>query len=140
FGYTSTLYDAIGKLHGMAGIGSANLNAYQWAEMYQQVIKVMGNGAVAGFGTDTDGLALGMPPRAGSFVRYDDSLPRSSLGTAWWDYNKYGVAHYGMLADFLKDARTAPKGADLVDDNLMYGADYFLQTWKKGDLEKNNLH
>jgi len=41
-----------------------------------------------------------------------------------------------MLPDFLADARTAPNGANLVDNNLMYGADYFFQTWKKCEALK----
>jgi hypothetical protein len=96
--------------------------------------------AVAGFGTDTEGLALGMPPRSGSSVQYDNSkFPMSTLGTLSWDYNVGGVAHYGMLPDFLKDVRTAPGGDALIDDNLMFGADYFLQTWRKCEAEKTNV-
>jgi microsomal dipeptidase-like Zn-dependent dipeptidase len=135
---TAAHYAEIGKLHGMAGVGSSGTDAYAWADAYRQVIAAMGNGAVAGFGTDTDGMAMGMKPRKGSAVRYDDGFPRSVLGNKWWDYNKDGVAHYGMLPDFLKDVETAPakgpgnlSGKQLVDDNLMYGADYFVQTWSK---------
>ena len=128
-------YREIALLHGMAGVGSAGLNSYQWLEMYQQVVQTT-NGAVAGLGTDTDGLALGMPPRSASSVPYDDSFPRSSLGTKWWNYNTDGVAHYGMLADFVKDARTSPSLGFLIDNNLMFGADYFLQTWKKCETLK----
>ncbi len=143
---TAAHYEDIGKLHGMAGIGSAGVDAYTWAEQYRQAIGAMGNGAIAGFGTDTDGLAMGMPHRAGSSVRYDDAFPRSTLGTQWWNYNKDGVAHYGMLTDFLKDVRTAPasgpgalNGADLVDNHLMFGADYFVQTWKKCEELKTKV-
>jgi microsomal dipeptidase-like Zn-dependent dipeptidase len=137
----AALYAEIGKLHGMAGIGSVGLDAYQWTAMYQKVLSVMGNGAVAGFGTDTDGIAMGMPPRPGSSLssQYSDSFPRSSLGTKWWNYDSDGVAHYGMLPDFLKDVRTAPGGAALVDDNLMFGADYFLQTWKECEALKQSV-
>jgi hypothetical protein len=50
-------YKAIAQLHGMAGVGSGNLDAFQWAEMYEQVIQAMQVGAhtgvtvSAGFGT-----------------------------------------------------------------------------------------
>src|SRR5208337_4995400 len=80
-------YQEIGALHGMAGIGSADLNAYQWTDMYQHATAAMGNptaansGAIGGFGTDTDGLAMGMPPRPGSRVQYSKSFPISSSGT-----------------------------------------------------------
>jgi microsomal dipeptidase-like Zn-dependent dipeptidase len=63
-------YTTIGTLHGMAGVGSGGLNAQMWLWLYNQVIAAMaGNGGgsfVGGFGTDTNGFALGMPPRLGS--------------------------------------------------------------------------
>jgi hypothetical protein len=71
------------------------------------------------------------PPRKGSAVHYSDSFPRSRLGTKIWDYKHDGVAHYGMLPDFLEDARTLPNGKEVVDQGMMLGADYFLETWKK---------
>jgi hypothetical protein len=137
----SMLYGEIARLHGMPGIGSADLDAYQWVAMCQKVLSAMGSDAVAGFGTDTDGLAPGMPPRAGSSLstQYNDSFPRSSLGTKWWNYDSDGVVHYGMLPDFLKDARTAPGEAALIDNNFMFGADYFLQTWKKCEALGGNV-
>ena len=104
---TSANYAAIGKLHGMAGIGISSLDAQQFVTKYQAVTTDMGPGAVAGFGTDTNGLAVGMPPRTGSAVHYSDAFPRSRLGTRTWDYNHQdghgGVAHYGMLPDYLED-------------------------------------
>jgi microsomal dipeptidase-like Zn-dependent dipeptidase len=136
---TANQYAAIGRLHGMAGIGSCSNNAAQWIGMYQGVLQSMGANACCGFGTDTDGVQPGMPPRPGSTVHYDDSFPRSSLGTKSWDYNKDGVAHYGMLPDFLRDVGALPSG-NLVTNNLMSGADYFLQTWKKSELEKTKVN
>jgi len=64
-------------------------------------------------------------------VSYDDNFPRSAAGTRWFNYNSDGVAHYGMLNDFVRDARTMPGGAELIDNNLMAGAEYFLETWKR---------
>jgi hypothetical protein len=63
-------------------------------------------------------------------VVYDDFLRRSQLGTKIWDYNVDGVAHYGMLPDFLRAVRYAPLGDEIVDNNLVYGAEYFAETWK----------
>jgi hypothetical protein len=105
-------------------------------------------GAVGGFGTDTDGMAMFMPPRAGSSVHthYNDAFPMSSAGTRTWNYDKDGVAHYGMLPDFLVDVRSAPAsgpgtltGAQLIENSLMLGADYFLQTWKKCEQLKSQV-
>ena len=66
--------------------------------------------------------------------------PSKGPGTTW-DYNVDGVAHYGMFADFLRDVRTLPAsavmtGAQIVDDQMMYAADYFYQTWRKADAQK----
>jgi hypothetical protein len=51
----------------------------------------------------------------------------NSLGTHTWNYNSDGVAHYGMLFDFLQDVRTVPGGNELVDNNVMFGAEYLLR-------------
>lgn len=179
-------YKQIAQLHGMAGVGSAGINANQWLAMYQQVLIAMGAGAIAGFGTDLNGMEIGMPPNPNieqdgptnpqytaclkrlcgnprcmnaaeascaakyppkpgcvancghTKVQYSSSFPMSSLGTKLWDYNTTGVAHYGMLADFLYDVKNVSGGAHVVNDNLMYGADYFLQTWKKCEALKDH--
>jgi hypothetical protein len=194
-------YAKIGSLHGMAGVGSGGLDAEQWLKLYNQVIQAMGGGnIVGGFGTDTNGLTLGMPPRrraAGrpprqvpgpqfqdyqqcmtsckldcqakgdnpgptlttclswcdvncrnafpnafvndpgspGAVQYNADFPKSSDGNAVWDYNRDGVAHYGMLWDFLQDVRTLPGGADMVDNHFMYGADYFYHTWQIAETQ-----
>jgi hypothetical protein len=206
---TAEQYARLGRLHGMAGVGSANLNAATWSFLYNQVVFAMGGlknrnvlpgvgGPIisAGFGTDTNGLALGMPPRCGlvqnpllpacinneckctgpagdyvggkvgcekncgqrcgaqyppvmsctggtnAVVRYDyTNFPISTEPGGYnWDYNTVGVAHYGMLADFIEDVKLLPNqapnlpysmdGMTLVNYNLMNGAQYFLDTWK----------
>jgi hypothetical protein len=68
----------------------------------------------------------------------------STLGNKSWDYNTAGVAHYGMLADFLQDVqRNYGTNGGAVYDNVMSGADYFLQTWKiceAGGVRPTPLH
>jgi hypothetical protein len=49
-----------------------------------------------------------------------------------------------MLADFVKDVRTANanqamSGKDLVDNHLLHSADYFYRMWKKVDAQKSNV-
>jgi uncharacterized repeat protein (TIGR01451 family) len=75
-------------------------------------------------------LNAGVPP-----------LARSTTGSKTWDYNIDGVAHYGMFVDFLRDVRTwnvngAMPGRQIVDDQMMYGADYFYRMWLKADTQK----
>ncbi|HLW51347.1 MAG TPA: membrane dipeptidase [Candidatus Angelobacter sp.] len=126
-------YATIGRLHGMAGVGSGGLNAVQWLALYNRVMQAMGGGSVVGgFGTDTDGFAPGMKAR-GSSLQYTAAFPASRDGTKTWNYNHDGVAHYGMLWDFLQDVRTLPGGAAMVDGNFMYGADYFFHTWQAAE-------
>lgn len=176
-------YLAIGKLHGMAGVGSGGIDAASWLVFYNRIIQAMGGGSiVAGFGTDTNGFALGMPPRIGygfvqctadclcesdllgaqkaaclnalprckascaeqypnhtngaaegaSTVAYTSAFLRSTDGTKTWDYNRDGVAHYGMLPDFLQDVKSLPGGAPVVA-GFMTGADYFYRTWKTAE-------
>jgi microsomal dipeptidase-like Zn-dependent dipeptidase len=136
---TSANYAEIGKLHGMAGVGTVGVDAQSFVTMYGKVTQAMGKGAIAGFGTDTNGLQPGMPPRRGSAVHYTDAFPKSRLGTRVWDYNSDGVAHYGMLPDFLEDARSLPNGKEVVDHGMMFGADYFLETWKKCEELKSSV-
>lgn len=145
---TAAQYRRLAATQGMAGIGTSGLNAHDWVRQYRAVVRAMGSGAVAAFGTDTNGLALGMPPRlkAGaaprtllnplglqpqSSIAYGPASPKSRLGTRAWDYNWDGVAHYGMLKEFLQDARTAEGGGEVVDDLLMGGAEAFLHMWQK---------
>ena len=76
---------------------------------------------------------------AGAIIHYSDAYPRSSLGTRWFDYNIDGVAHYGMLPEFFLDVNNAPNGSNLLKNNLIYGADYFLQTWKICEAKKAHI-
>jgi len=75
-----------------------------------------------------------------SNVSYTAPLPpMSSLGNQKWDYNQVGVAHYGMIPDFLADVATlptatpgGPTGADVVAQ-LNWGAQYFYLTWRRAE-------
>lgn len=195
--YDMTLeqYAMIGSLHGMAGVGSGEMDAWAWADKFRAVIAATGAQAAA-FGTDTNGLVKGNPPdtevmaqletlsfqecvahdsaecdftgpkgAAAQCLRtvtnncrsrfpptttcvrncghpqivYDATFPRSTLGTRTWDYNTQGMAHYGMLPEFVQDARNARGGAELIDQHLMTGADYFLKTWQKSDALKTQV-
>jgi hypothetical protein len=73
------------------------------------------------------------------------ALGRSTTGNRTWDYNFDGVAHYGMFVDFLRDVRMwnplppAMNGRQIVDDQMMYGADYFYRMWQKADTQKTRV-
>lgn len=157
----------IAKLHGMFGLGTDGVHAYSWSRQYQAAMSYMGymknnayrNGAIA-FGTDLNGLVKGPPPGNAATqnrVVYDAAWPMSEFtGTAKkWNYNTDGVAHYGMLPDFLLDVRTSPvnlnlgrdpsgrpygvTGADLVDNHLQRSADYFWRMWERCETQKSKV-
>jgi len=119
----------------------------------------LGAGFVA-LGTDANSLVkTPVPPMLdpGGPIRFADiynasnplnagvpPLARSSTGTRTWDYNTDGVAHYGMFVDFLRDVRhfSLPglmPGREMVDDQMMYGADYFYRMWLKADTQKTRV-
>ena len=193
---TATQYQRIANLHGMIGVGSSNLDAFTWFNLYNNIISPFTPGMVGAFGTDTDGFATGMPPRVGNqiitipnaarqsciancqstycgtnasysnskptcsskepmceatckannpptvttcthcnlppmpAVQYDNSFLPPSEGNRTWNYNTDGVVHYGMLADFLRDVASFQGGADWLNNQFMFGADYFYHTWQ----------
>ncbi len=156
----------ISRLHGMFGLGTDGVHASQWALNYQSAMEKMGylnsgianyqNGAIS-FGTDLNGLVKGpVPGGPQNRVVYDASFPPSSVtGSAkTWNYNSEGVAHYGMLSDFLHDVHTMPAnnhingqgvptgitGADLVDQHLFRSADYFWHMWERCEAQSANVH
>jgi hypothetical protein len=161
---TRSQMQRISKLHGMLGLGSDGVSRSAWASQYQTAMNIMGyqsrdttkaiyrDGAIS-FGTDLNGLVKGPMPGGGNRVVYDASFPKSSSGSKSWDYNTDGVVHYGMLADFVRDVRTAPSnnwtgpggvplgvnGAELVDNHLNASANYFWQMWVQIEARKGNV-
>jgi microsomal dipeptidase-like Zn-dependent dipeptidase len=161
---TERQLERLSKLHGMFGLGSDGAHAYAWARLYQTAMIKMGyqnadplkanylNGAVS-FGTDLNGLVKGPMPGGGNRVVYDASFQMSRTVGKSWNYNTEGVAHYGMLADFVKDVRTAPSngymaagsvplgvvGAELVDSHLFRSANYFWQMWERIEARKASI-
>jgi microsomal dipeptidase-like Zn-dependent dipeptidase len=155
--------ERISKLHGMFGLGSDGVDRSGWANQYQNAMTVMGypnsdtskaiyrNGAIS-FGSDLNGLVKGPMPGGGDRVKYG-AFAKSTSGSKSWDYNTEGVAHYGMMADFVVDLRTAASneytgaegiplgvnGAELVDNHLNRSANYFWQMWVLAEARKGNV-
>jgi microsomal dipeptidase-like Zn-dependent dipeptidase len=136
---TPQQYGRIAKLGGMAGVGTAGRDAYTWLQLYGMVVQQMHQQSEA-LGTDLNGLVKGMPPRRGSQISYSPFFPKSSLGARQWDYNRDGVPHYGMIPEFLMDAKTGTNGTYLIDKNLMYGAETFFEAWQKCENQKGNVN
>ncbi len=136
-------YAQIGLLHGMAGIGSAKADAGVWLNTFQATLGAMvpTNAPAGAFGTDADGMEFMMPPRQGSNVNPAlppapfPALPPATDGAKTWDYNRDGVAHYGLLPDYLQDVATLPGGQAAVQ-RMFGGAEYFYETWLLAEHDK----
>jgi len=152
--------ERIGKLGGMFGLGSDAANASKYVETYllasdgSQYLKGIGSGRVA-FGTDLNGMVRGPRPgvtldsySAQSLVNfnqqvkachdriYNSSFVMSETGDKKWDYCMDGVAHYGMLADFLKDLYGQKDTFGINQGNylrtdIMQNAEMFARMWEK---------
>ncbi len=93
-------------------------------------------GVAYGYGTDMNGFGGTPAPPADDaqkitypFTSVDGGavLDRQRTGERVWDYNTEGVAHYGMVPDWIESLRRTA-GSALTDD-LMAGAQSYLDTW-----------
>ncbi|MET0402367.1 MAG: membrane dipeptidase [Cystobacter sp.] len=124
-----------------------------WAQAYLYLTQQV-SGMPVGFGTDFNGLA-GLPgPRFGgeachggssalqvARTRYPLSiavensptkLERSTVGNKVFDINEDGLAHVGLLPDFIADLhRQGLRSQDL--DPLMNSAEGYLQVWERAE-------
>lgn len=131
----------IAKLNGMVGVGCEDATAEDFLKNYANVHYLMTTGgnlnAVPGIGTDINGLVKGPKARPGSNVRYDSAFPKCRTGNKSWDYNQEGVAHYGLMADFVKDMQSINK--TYTDNYFMKSAEYFTQMWEKCERQKSRV-
>ncbi len=146
--------EELGNLGGMFGLGSDAAKADEFIKTYHtasagafRVTTGIGAGRVA-FGTDLNGLVRGpqppvtLDPNKPDIVKvtqqltgctqriYDSSFVMSKTGDKEWNYCGAGVAHYGMLADFLKDIFTQTDG-DYVQTHIMENAEMFARMWER---------
>jgi microsomal dipeptidase-like Zn-dependent dipeptidase len=90
-------------------------------------------GKAYAFGTDMNGVGGTPAPRHGNvtypFTSFDGGsvLQRQTTGQRTWDVNTDGVAHYGLVPDWIEDIRLVG-GQDVVD-SLAGGAQMYLDTW-----------
>src|SRR5580658_2771908 len=127
---TAVQYQTIGKLHGMAGVGGANSTDEGWLAFYRDIAAQFGRTDGIGFGTDADGVSpLMAPPPGGPRFAYSNNFLPSTMGTRTWDYNDAGVAHYGLIADFVHGFAALDGGAAVASE-IQTGAQFFDDTWK----------
>jgi hypothetical protein len=53
-----------------------------------------------------------------------------------WDYLTEGVAHYGLIADFLRDVK---QRSPQTHENLMNSAEHFARKWEKAERQRTSV-
>lgn len=119
----------------------------QWLNEYQEVSALMGGRPVA-LGTDINGFAPQIPLSLASLpdpitVAVDHSadapeavrnalrpLGKSTVGGRIFDFAADGIAHYGMIPDFVQAVALQPSGAESVA-KLFQSAEAVLQMWDR---------
>src|SRR4051794_10465800 len=92
-----------------------------------------------GYGADLGGLSHQPDPQRGDgqltypFKSIDGSVTfqRQKTGERTFDYNKDGVAHYGLYADWFADLRRI--GGQQLAQDLWDGAEAYLEMWERAD-------
>jgi microsomal dipeptidase-like Zn-dependent dipeptidase len=149
---------------GILGLGTGSskeepTSMAKWLDYYLEVAKV---GPVA-LGSDLNGMAeqvdivespLNYPTEAirnadWSTTRRTQSLPMFQLGMKQFDIRRDGVAHIGMLPDFLAVVRERTRyastnaerneGVRLVDQ-VFHSAHDFIATWEKASLAASSVN
>lgn len=145
----------LGPVRGIGGSeagGAPRTRSYDtsesWVKAYDHVVDRLGLSGV-GLGTDFNGF-YGQPgPRfagatlspltdAGRPIRYgQDILPRAAkaieralVGKRSFDHNVDGLAHYGMIPDFLVDVAIQRGGWDRVEP-LFRSAEAVIELWQR---------
>ena len=127
----------IADLGGVFGVGTADTDSQNFITSFEAVWLAMGTKPAVAIGTDVNGmepLPKVLPGlNSGDFY---NGFPRSTTGSRAWDYTSEGVAHYGLMADFMRDVN---KKNPTVYENLMNSAEHFARMWEKAEKQKASV-
>ncbi len=132
----------VAQLGGLFGVGTTDSEEHHtdspafihsFNEVWLTLSSDGGQPRVA-IGSDVNGMErLPKAPTGVDSDTFYKDFPRSMTGNKAWDYTREGVAHYGLMADFMKDVKE--KNAT-VHGRLMDSAEYFAQMWEKVERQK----
>jgi hypothetical protein len=127
-----------------------------WAKDAASMLNTMGARGIA-LGTDFNGLEKQMPglptisisypvnivSRFAPTMRlYDGSTPptlnKHVTGSRTFDFTNDGLAHFGMLPDFLQAVSQTPEGEKVVG-KLFDGAEDVIRLWEKAQVAKTRV-
>jgi len=139
-GQVNHIQDRIAKLGGMMSIyntsaNSLNAQIKQFITLQKKYPHLVG----AAFSTDVGGIATQAGSRGESapdpvqypFTSFDGkyTFDKQKTGNRIFDYNKEGLAHYGMLADHLEDIRNIAD--EEVYESVLNSAEAYIQMWER---------
>lgn len=120
-----------------------------WLKSFKEGMQLLG-GKMA-IGSDINGFApqLWMPAEDVQYPivlahnmgpsRFTPVLQKATLGTRVpFDFKKDGIAHYGMLPDFLAAVSQQPESGPAIDQ-LFHSVDDVVTMWEKCDFAKFNV-
>ncbi|MEA2497502.1 MAG: hypothetical protein QOJ29_5413 [Thermoleophilaceae bacterium] len=91
-----------------------------------------------GYGADLGGLSHQPDPGKDGqitypFKSYDGhvTFEREKTGDRTFDYNKEGVSHYGLYADWFNDLQRI--GGKQLADDLWHGSEAYLEMWERAN-------
>lgn len=120
---------AIYKLGGMMGLGHGERSS-NFVKIHRYGLNLTNNQPLA-LGTDVNGFfALPGKPAANERIEYKPPITQASMGTKIWDFNTDGMAHYGLLPDYIQSCLKAgmtKEEHDVFND----GANRFYTMWDK---------
>ena len=136
-GRTDLQVQQIYSLGGMMGLGHGG-SSTTFLNNYRYGLALSGNQPLA-IGTDVNGFfPLPGVPKPSESITYGGALNRSVTGTKIWDFNIDGMAHYGLLPEFI--ASTERVGMTAAEKATFFSsAERFAQMWEKVDTSKNNV-
>lgn len=116
------------RLGGIMGLGHGD-NSTNFAKNYRYGYNLTG-GLPLAIGTDANGFyPLPGPPTASERITYGTTLTKATMGTKTWDFNAEGVAHYGLMPDYLESCKKKMSAAEQT--SFHSAAERFAQMWEK---------
>ncbi|MBS1619082.1 MAG: membrane dipeptidase [Bacteroidetes bacterium] len=132
-GRTLLQYAQIKRVGGMIGVGHG-ANASDFVHTYHTVAGIVGEPHMA-IGTDVGGFSAQSQRDTTIRLIYDDTFTRCKTGNRTWDINTDGMAHYGLLADYVRSWPLAGMSSAEME-GFMSSAEYFVQMWEKCERRK----
>jgi hypothetical protein len=125
----------------MMGIGHGGYS-YNFVSNYRYGLSLTNNQSFA-IGTDVNGMfPLPGPPVLGNpagQISYGAGLSMCKTGNKSWNFNTEGMAHYGLLPDYIESCKRLGMTA-AEQDAFFSSAERFAQMWEKCNASKLNVH